>query len=262
MPGGLDDDLAARLSASRPPSAVGSTPLSFGLSSTRTGATASVRSLRTVAWPSLPRPQTPTCVPPACAGRTSRASCAGRVMRSTKEYAGGDEAGADRVPHGLDLRLGRRVGAAGDLGREFLQQRACPARSGLLGGEHDRGAALVDLADALERLGARAEQRLELRLQLRVVERLRPAAAAIGREDRPELFRRHERGQDQVDEAALVALAAPVVEAAPGVDVKGPVTAAERAVVLRQVRRTAPPPTARCGRGARRSSRAGPRDRP
>ena len=55
----------------------------------------------------------------------------------------------------------------------------------------------------------------------------------------------HERRQDQVDEAALVAAAAPVIEAARRVDVERAVTAAERAVVLGEPRRTAGPPTAR-----------------
>src|SRR6185437_701756 len=121
----------------------------------------------------------------------------------------------------------------GDLGRELPEQGGVRA-VGPGRGQHDRGPALVDLADALERLSAGAEERLELRFQLRVGERL--STAAVLREDRRELLPGHERGQDQVDEAALVALPAPVVKAARGVDVKGPVAAAERPVVLRQRR--------------------------
>ena len=66
----------------------------------------------------------------------------------------------------------------------------------------------------------------------------------------PKIARRsaggHERGQDQVDEAALVALAAPVVEPCGRVDVEGPVAAAERVVVLGELGEALRPPTARC----------------
>ena len=135
------------------------------------------------------------------------------------------------MAHGLDLGLGGRVGPAVYLGRQLLQERGA-GPVGPAGGEHDRGAALVDLADALERLGARAKQRLELGRELRVAERL--AAAAVGREHGPELIGRHERGQHQVDEAALVAVAAPMVKPDRRVKREGPVAAAERRVILGQ----------------------------
>ena len=61
----------------------------------------------------------------------------------------------------------------------------------------------------------------------------------------------------EVDEAALVAAAAPVVEALGGVEVEGPVAAVDHAVERGRGRRSARPPTARCGPAAARSS-AGP----
>ena len=217
---------------------MGSTPLSFGLSSTSTGAMPSVRSFRTAAWPSLPRPQTPTRAHPGkhCAGRTSRASALAASWFH-EGVAGRDEARPHRVPHGLDLRLGRRVGrpvtSAASSCSSVVSARSCllaasmtAARHSLTSPTHSNG--LVPEPRRVWNFGFSSG--------LSSGSGCRGIAPAAGREYRPELFRRHERGQDQVDEAALVALAAPVVEAAAGVDVKGPVTAAERAVVLRQVR--------------------------
>src|SRR6185437_1355177 len=226
-------------SAARPPSAVAITPLSApGLSSTRTGSTPSARSLRSEACPSLPRPQTPTRAP----ARSDQPSL-GRVMLSFPGFSSfgervsrGHEVRPDGVLHGRDLGWRRCVRAAGDLRRELLQQGGALA-VGSRGGQDYGGAALVDLADALERLGARAEERGELRLELGLAERL----TFLG-EHVPELLRRHERSQDQVDEAALVALTAPVIEPLLRVEVEREVTAAEGTVVLRQPREPLPHP--------------------
>ena len=231
--GGLDDDLAGR--PGRPGRRRrwrGRPALAGGLSSTRTGSTPSARSLRRDALPSRPSPQTPTRAPrrsdQPSLGRTSRAM-------SAQDHSAARAAGTKLAPTGRRMAsISAWVGASG---RPLISAASC-CRSGAAGpvrppgGEHDRRPALVDLADALERLGARAEQRLELRRQLRVVERL--AAAAVGREHGPQLLGRHERGEDQVDEAALVAGAAPVVEPALPVDDEGLIAAAERRVVLGQ----------------------------
>src|SRR4051794_16700670 len=85
MPGDLMTTSQAA-SRSRPPSTVATTSAVAGLSSTRTaGATPSVASLRKLAWPSTPRPQTPTR----------------RPARSDQEIVGGirrfDEVAAEPV---------------------------------------------------------------------------------------------------------------------------------------------------------------------
>ena len=197
-----------------------------GLSSTRTGSTPSARSLRSDAWPSWPRPPDadprPAQVRPA-QGRPAApaASCVPEGVRR------GDEAGADRVPHGLDLRLGGRVRAAGDLGREFLQQRR--ARRGRAAGRRARTAARHSLTSPTHSNGLVPEPSRVWNFGLSSGLSSGSPPPPSAREDRAQLLRRHERGQDQVDEAALVALPAPVAEPARGVDVEGPVTAAERA---------------------------------
>ncbi len=104
-------------------------------------------------------------------------------------------------------------------------------------GQQDRGPALADLADALERLGARAEQRPELPGQRRIIERF-PGY----REYPPQRPGRQERREDQVDETALVALAAPVIKSTGLVTVKSLITTTERTVVLLKRREFLPDP--------------------
>jgi hypothetical protein len=161
--------------------------------------------LRRLAWPSRPRPQTPTRAPD----------------RSDQESFSRDEVLADRPQHGGGVRRGRRVRPPGDLGSQFPQQAGAGPVIAPRGQQH-RGPALADLADALERLGARAEQGPELAGQPRIVERLTGY-----REDPPQRRGRQERREDQVDEAALVALPAPVVEPSGPFGIKSLVAAAE-----------------------------------
>ena len=103
-----------------------------------------------------------------------------------------------------------------------------------LGGQHQGGPAFVDVPDALERLdaGAQAEQRPEPLLVGGVLQGL------VAGEHGLELDAVHEGGEDEVDEAALVATTAPVVEPLGRVLVEGAVAAAKGAVVLREARRT------------------------
>jgi hypothetical protein len=163
-----------------------------------------VASLRRLAWPSRPRPQIPTRAPAV-------------LVRY--------EIPADGPQHGFDLRRRRRVRPARHLGGERGQQAvARPVRPPR--GQQDRGPALGDLADALERLGAGAEQRPELAGQAGVPERL-----TGHREDLPERVSRQERREDQVDESALVTFTAPVGESPGPFGIKGFVAAAERGVV-------------------------------
>ena len=94
--------------------------------------------------------------------------------------------------------------------------------------EDGGGPALADVADALERLGvgAQPEEDAEPRLVLRVLQ-----GFGTG-EHRGEVVARHERGEHEVDEAALVAATTPLVEALRGVLCEGPVAAPEDVVVL------------------------------
>src|SRR2546421_738263 len=112
---------------------------------------------------------------------------------------------------------------------------AVASTSGPPPGKQQRRPALVDVADALERPGSGrgAQQRAEPLGQravrvVRVGQRLPPA------EHPAELIRAQERGQDQVDEAALVAPAAPVVEPLGLIYMEGTVAAAEHRVVRLQ----------------------------
>src|SRR5579859_4842812 len=152
--------------AASPPPAVTSTGWpstgAAGRSSTRTGSAPRVASLRRLAWPSRPRPQIPTRAP-ARSDQESLGRLIGVLVR--------DEIAADRPQHGFGLRRRRRVRPARHLGGQRGQQSvARPVRPPR--GQQDRGPALGDLADALERLGARAEQRPELAAQGGVPERL------------------------------------------------------------------------------------------
>ena len=110
-----------------------------------------------VAFPAQPPDPDPLFRP----GRTRRAWAAGRSWVRAHRYRSGMKFRPTGSQHGGGLRLRRRVRPAGHLGREFLQQAG--VRSVVAPrGQQDRGPALGDLADALERLGARAEQRPEL----------------------------------------------------------------------------------------------------
>ena len=127
------------------------------------------------------------------------------------------------------------AGAAGaaprDLVAELPEQTVAGPVRALRRQEH-RGAALVHVADALERPLAPPEvqQCAEALLVGGVLEWL--VAAEDGRKAGP----LHERGEDEIDEAAFVAGAAPVVEPARRVLMEGAVAAPERAVVLGQLR--------------------------
>src|SRR6202167_4851998 len=219
--------------AASPPSSVASTrrpsvsAFAGGWSSTSTGSTPSASSLRRLAWPSRPRPHRPTLAPARSDQESfGRAAVIGIRPDARSSVPGGDEGLADRRKHGRYVRVRWRIRPACHLAGQFAQQAVtCPV--GAARGEQHRGAALVDLADALERLGARAEQRPELPGERRILKRL-----AGRREDPVERRGRQERGEDQVDEAALVALPAPVIEPARRIAVEGLVAAAERAVVL------------------------------
>src|SRR5690606_36624348 len=101
-----------------------------------------------------------------------------------------------------------------------------------LDGERDGGPALAYLADALpglQRPGG-VDQPLEAGEEVEVVERLSPV------EDGGQVRPGHERREDQVDERALVAPAAPAVEPFRRVYVDAPVAALEGPVVGAEVR--------------------------
>ena len=120
----------------------------------------------------------------------------------------------------------RGRGSGGQLRGQQVQQGCVRAvRAGCR--QDRRGPALTHLAHALERLGVGqgAEQGPEPVGQRRVGQRLGAG------EDLPQVRRGQERGQDQIDETALVAPSAPVVQPPRGVDVEGAVAAAERGVV-------------------------------
>src|SRR5690242_9486853 len=217
--------------AARPPSAVTSTwwpsTGSAGRSSTRTGSAPRVASLRRLACPSRPRPQMPTRAP-----AKSDQESLGRLIGIPVWY----EIPADGPQHGFGLGRRRRVGPARHLGGQPGQQAV--ARAVLApGGQQHRGPALGDLADALERLGARAEQRPELAGHGRILERL----AGHG-EDLPQRLRRKERREDQVDESALVTLTAPVGESPGPFGIKGLVATAERGEVRSELCKLLPYP--------------------
>src|SRR5262245_25590976 len=134
--------------ASRPPASVASTgpstsrtpPGGGGRSSTGTAVARSVASLARVARPSTPRPHTPTRAP-----ARSDQQIFGRVRI-------GDVVRSERPPQAGDLGVG---GGQGQV-TEALVERPQHGRPGPVrapGGQHDRGPALADVADALPRLG-------------------------------------------------------------------------------------------------------------
>ena len=167
-----------------------------------------------------------------------------------------DAVGADRGEQAL---VGRHQGPAARLGRGRTSRPAPGARPvgplGPPGGRrpgtrstsptHSKGLVSGDVP-------TRASKRSS---QTEIGQRLSTA------EDGLELGGRQERGEDQVDEAALVAPPAPVVEPGGRVDREGPVAAAEDPVVALGERRTARPPRARCRGGAARSTRDRSRSR-
>src|SRR3984957_13869035 len=181
-----------------------------GASSTSTGSRPMDRSRRMLACPSTPSPQTPT------------------------------DASAS-----ADQEIGWRITIRDVMGAARLQQRAGIGRCGVAQfgpqsgqelcsgavlaprGEDEGAPAFVDVPHAFERLGAdaQAQQCPETLLVGRVLQRF------VAGEDRFELAALHEGRQDEVDEAALVAATAPVVQPFCRVLVKGAVAAPKRAVV-------------------------------
>ena len=166
---------------------------------------------------------------------------------------------------GAAHRLGQGGGghpSADHAGAQLAAQRAehrAVAAVGSVAGQHRGGAALARRRRRTRTASRRRRGRAGSGT---------PAAGRAGRAARRRrtpsrsAARRQERGEDQVDEAALVALAAPVVEALRRVEVEGPVAAAERAVVPLEARRTARRSTARSRAAAARSTRVrrrGPR---
>src|SRR3954470_10910323 len=136
MPGDLMTT-SQSASFSSPPSAVATTSSAGGLSSTRTaGGTPSVASLRRLAWPSTPRPQTPTR----------------RPARSDQLIVGGIRGFDEVAPEPVHQRVRRRrLARLQHLGAQDVEQRVARAVVAL-GGHEDGGAALADVPDALERL--------------------------------------------------------------------------------------------------------------
>ena len=112
--------------------------------------------------------------------------------------------------------------ARNDWSREFSW------RSDRAAASCESSAALVHVADALEGpgVGCEPEQGHEGSFELGIVQGL------LASEDVPEVGRFHEGGQDQIDEATLVAGAAPLVETLVRILVEGAIAAPEDAVEL------------------------------
>src|SRR5690606_8750322 len=221
MPGVLTTTSQAA-SASSPPSPMARTgrpprPPAGGWSSTSVGSTPRDSRRRMAAWPSTPSPHTPTRRP----GRSAQRSAGGVGIR--------DEVLTDRDEQRGDV-VGTRQAVAELVGQRPQDRGAGPVRP--LDGEGDGGPALADLADALPGLQrpGRVDQALEAGEQVEVVERLAPV------EDGGQVVAGHERREDEVDERALVAPAAPAVEPLRRVDVEAPVAALEGPVVGAEVR--------------------------
>src|SRR5580704_15514081 len=186
----------------------------LGASSTRTGATPSTARRRMLACPSTPRPQTPTLASASADQEIGWRIALRDVVRPARREERGDI--------GLCLPCDPRHLVA----QPAQLPAVLPVRA--LGRQEHGGAALVDVAHALKGAGvvAETEQGTEARLVGRVLQRLGPP------EDRLEVGARHVGRQDEVDEAALVARPAPVVEPPRRVLVEGAVAAAEDMVVL------------------------------
>ncbi len=131
-----------------------------------------------------------------------------------------------------ELSRGRGAGrGAGHLGAEPLEKRgACPV--GALRRPGRGGPALLGVSHALERLGLgpEPEEGAEPLLVGGVLQWLRTG------EHGDQVGAVHERGEDEVDKAALVAPAAPLVESSGRVLVEGAVAAAEVPVVAGEAR--------------------------
>ena len=126
--------------------------------------------------------------------------------------------------------------------------RRVPCRSRRSAARQERGAAFVDVTHALEGLGIgrQSQHGREAFLQFRVVQGLMTA------EDGAELAGAHEGGQDEIDEATLVARAAPLGEPlAPGPGGRLDCSCGTPHGT-RRAGRTAAPPTARSGSAGRR----------
>src|SRR5271166_3487926 len=217
MPG-LLTTTSQRCSALRPPAPVAriSAPSSAGAagaSSTSTGSRPIDRSRRMLACPSTPSPQTPTEASASADQEIGRRITVRNAM------------GAPRLQEGTGVggRIVAQLGAQShqEIGAGAVSPPCC---------EDQGGSAFVGVPDTLERLGAvaQAEERTEPLLVGRILQWL------IAGVDGFELHAVHERGEDEVDETALVAAAAPVVEPLRRVLVEGAVAAAKGAVILRQ----------------------------
>src|SRR6202050_4359547 len=215
MPG-LLSTTSQLVSAASPPAAVATTSRpsrlgDAGASSTSTGATPRERSRRMLARPSTPSPQTPTD-----ASASADQEIGWRIAIR-------DQVGAARGKDGrrIDAAGGGRLGFAA----EPLQQRRAGA-VGPLRGQAQGGPALVDVAHALEwpGIGGESDQGAEARLVGGVLQ------GFLAGEHGDEVGAAHERAEDEVDEAALVARATPVVQPLGRVLTEGTVAAAEGTV--------------------------------
>src|SRR5580700_5170363 len=171
-----------RARASQPPEEVASTGMpadsAGGRSSATTGVAPMASSFRRLAPPSTPRPHTPTVAPARSDQEILGREVIGDVMGIVGREQGGDLGGADP---------GEGLGQA-------LEQRVV--------------AAVAHLAHALEGLGVgrQTDQHGE------AIEQVGPTERLATVEDRLQLDLGEERREDEVDEAALVALTAPAVE--------------------------------------------------
>src|SRR5580704_1318655 len=186
-----------------------------GRSSAMTGVAPMASSFRRLAPPSTPRPHTPTVAPARSDQEILGREVIGDVMGIVGREQGGDLGGAD-PGEGLGQALEQCVVAA-----------VAPP-----GGQRGGGPALAHLAHALEGLGVgrQADQHGE------AIEQVGPTERLATVEDRLQLDLGEERREDEVDEAALVALTAPAVEPPGRVDREGAVAAVKGAVVLAEPR--------------------------
>src|ERR1700677_960663 len=225
MPG-LLTTTSHRCSAARPPSPVAriSAPSSdgaAGTSSTSTGSRPMERSRRMLACPSTPSPQTPTDASASADQEIGRRIAVRNAMGTPRLQEGGGVGGRVVAQIGAQPHHEIGAGAVSPLCRE-----------------DQGGSAFVGVPDTLERLGAvtDTEESTEPLLVGRILQGL------IAGEDGFELHAVHERGEDEVDETALVAQPAPVVEPLRRVLVEGAVAAAKGAVILREAGELLPDP--------------------
>ena len=226
MPG-LLTTTSQRCSAASPPSPVAriSAPSSAGAagsSSTSTGSRPMDRSRRMLACPSTPSPQTPTDASASADQEIGRRIAVRNAMGAPRLQEGGGVGGRVVAQLGAQLRqeTRRRRGLpAARRGPKRLGIRRCP--------RHTR--------TAWRRRRCRGGRGTAPRW---------PGSAKAHRRRRRLRARYaiHERGEDEVDETALVATAAPVVEPLRGVLMKGAVAAAKGAVILRQAGELLPDP--------------------